>query len=1076
MKSEQSQKLILDTFNYPFNEQKFYNLSINLFKNLNLVNDSRWEDNNKLPDNLRSNIQTFKILGNYRYKSGETILIAMIKLKDSKTVDKSRSLQRNFSKYLLEKNNADACLVSFFADDYEDWRFSLIKIDYKRYINQLGKIKIKKDLTPLKRFSYLVGLNEPNFTAKSQLSPLLNKLEAPTIDELIAAFSIEKVTKEFFKDYKNLTYILAGELKSLQSDNKIYSEFKAKKIDEFNFSKKIMSQLIFIYFLQKKGMLSFEKKKFRNLNGERDFIKILRQRKGNFFNDTLEFLFYEGFLDEHEDNHYKKLDCFIPNISVSLFEPINNYDWKSTKINIKNEVFDKIFEVFDRYNFTVSEEQSFDVEVAVDPEMLGKVFESLIDENIRKSTGAFYTPRLIVNQMCRKTILKFLKNLNSKKEMGNLEKIFNQLLIESDEDQLLKNADDKILEKLNDNLSNIYILDPAVGSGAFLVEMLSILSKSLFKLRTKLFGNTDFFLIKREIIKNNLYGSDIDASAIEIAKLRLWLALIVSEEKIRNIEDLPNLDFKIVNFNSLIIKQPDLLDFESLKTLNRLYKRYFDLKKSSSRLKIKDEIKNFVENSSIKPNFYTEFFNVFENNKGFDIIIANPPYVGEKGNKDIFDGIKQGELKEFLKSKSDFFYYFIHLGIKIGNENCSLSYITTNYFFTATGASNLRKHIKNDTDIYQIINFKDLKIFESAQGQSNAISFLSKKKIFEPCIVHTCLKNGIADNYILKKVFDGGEDVFVNKLNYKDIFDQLDDLKMNNVLSLEGLDEYSEILEKLVSNKFNLGTVCDINSGADVVPSRLTKKHINKFSSFSPKNINEGIFVLTSKEVEKLNLSNNEKVIIKKFIKSSDVEKFRIVHDDKFLIYTKFTDNINNYPNIKKHLKKYKVILDDQILRYKENMPWFALHRPGSFSIFQANEKIVAPYRCRSNIFGYTTEKLFSSRDNYYINLKNSFTQEYDLKYILGILNSDLILFWLLKKGKRKGPMLELYPEPLQMIPIKKSSDKLSISLIQITDKLIKNNNDMVLLDELNDIVYKIFNINNDQIKKIKKIINDFKN
>ena len=114
--------------------------------------------------------------------------------------------------------------------------------------------------------------------------------------------------------------------------------------------------------------------------------------------------------------------------------------------------------------------------------MLGKVFESLIDENIRKSTGAFYTPRLIVNQMCKKTIFKFLKNLNSKKEIGNLEKIFNQMLIESDEDELLKITDNKILEKLNDDLSNIYILDPAVGSGAFLVEMLSILSKLLFKL------------------------------------------------------------------------------------------------------------------------------------------------------------------------------------------------------------------------------------------------------------------------------------------------------------------------------------------------------------------------------------------------------------------------------------------------------------------------------------------------------------------------------------------------------------------------------------------------------------------
>ena len=146
-----------------------------------------------------------------------------------------------------------------------------------------------------------------------------------------------------------------------------------------------------------------------------------------------------------------------------------------------------------------------------------------------------------------------------------------------------------------------------------------------------------------------------------------------------------------------------------------------------------------------------------------------------------------------------------------------------------------------------------------------------------------------------------------------------------------------------------------------------------------------------------------KKKIIKKFIKSSDVEKFKISHNDKFLIYTKFTDNINEYQNIKKHLKKYKVILDDQIFRYKENMPWFALHRPGSFSIFQANEKIVAPYRSKSNIFGYTTEKLFSSNDNYYINLKNSFSQDFDLKYILGILNSELILLAFEKRKKKRG-------------------------------------------------------------------------
>ena len=137
--------------------------------------------------------------------------------------------------------------------------------------------------------------------------------------------------------------------------------------------------------------------------------------------------------------------------------------------------------------------------------------------------------------------------------------------------------------------------------------------------------------------------------------------------------------------------------------------------------------------------------------------------------------------------------------------------------------------------------------------------FFIKKKNYEHCIVHTSLKNGIANNNILKNVFDGSEDVFVNKLNNKDIFDQLDDFKMNNVLSLESLGEYSEILEKLISTKLNLGAICDINSGANVVPSRLTNSHIKKFSSFTSKNLNEGIFVLTSKEVEKLRLPNNEK-------------------------------------------------------------------------------------------------------------------------------------------------------------------------------------------------------------------------
>ena len=197
-----AQNLIKETFNYPFNEEKFSKFSVNLLDQIKANSSSVWLDNTNLPLPLRENVMQYKIFGQMEYENGEKIIISMIKLKSAEIVEKSRYIQRDFAKWLIDKNDSDACLISFFTDNYDDWRFSLVKIDYKREETKTGKIKVKQELTPLRRYSYLVGKNEPNHTAQIQLSPLLlDENKNHSLEKITEAFSVEKVTKSFYQDY-----------------------------------------------------------------------------------------------------------------------------------------------------------------------------------------------------------------------------------------------------------------------------------------------------------------------------------------------------------------------------------------------------------------------------------------------------------------------------------------------------------------------------------------------------------------------------------------------------------------------------------------------------------------------------------------------------------------------------------------------------------------------------------------------------------------------------------------------------------------------------------------------------------
>ena len=228
-----------------------------------------------------------------------------------------------------------------------------------------------------------------------------------------------------------------------------------------------------------------------------------------------------------------------------MFEYYEGYNWEKENLKIPNSTFSNeknngILDIFELYNFTVDENETIDIEISIDPEMLGRIFESLLEENIRQKRGAFYTPRKIVKDMCEKSLINYLNN-----KLGN-KLSFKQIsdFVLDEHYDLSKSTDLKKNASIIDSiLEDIKICDPAIGSGAFAVGVVNLVSKLRMLLRNfvdRKYKNTSYYF-KRDCIQNSIYGVDIDISAVEIAKLRLWLSLIVDEADYSSTEPLPNL-------------------------------------------------------------------------------------------------------------------------------------------------------------------------------------------------------------------------------------------------------------------------------------------------------------------------------------------------------------------------------------------------------------------------------------------------------------------------------------------------------------------------------------------------------
>ncbi|MCX7870161.1 MAG: BREX-1 system adenine-specific DNA-methyltransferase PglX [bacterium] len=792
--------LIKLTFEEPFNKDNFVKFIANLLKKYDITKALEPRIGIQgITEKYLEFIGSWERIGRYVDEGGKKIDILVVKLRREFSLYHARSAQRNFvAEYLSGKLGTntikDAALVAFVAPNDEDWRFSLVKLDYTFQENPLGKIKVEKELTPAKRWSFLVGKNEKSHTAQSRFLPLLeNDYFKPTLSDLEKAFDVEVVTKEFFEKYRDLFIKTKLELdKLVQRDLKVSKEFKIKNISTVDFAKKLLGQITFLYFLQKKGWFGVEKGKPWT-TGPKDFIRKLFNKEfvdyKNFYNDILEPLFYEALRIDRSDNehYYNRFNCKIPFLNGGLFDPPNGFDWVNVDVLLPNELFsnrnktkegdvgDGILDVFDRYNFTVNEEEPLEKEVALDPELLGKIYEKLnairqdnFDQYVKvlnsgkkgeeakfnKEYGVYYTPPEIVHYMCQESLINYLETeIKDKVNKKEIEEFVRHVdfILENERIAIKKNEkisigeqkqtkyEYKISQSIIENakeidkiLSDIAICDPAVWSGAFPIGMMHQIVKLRQLLAIYLNKEINSYDLKRHCIENSLYGVDIDAGAVEICKLRFWLSMIVDEDDFHNIKPLPNLDYKVVCGDSLL-GFPENWNSPIGKEIQELMDKYFSetnpLKKLELKQKIDEKIKwrleKSQENFGYKINFDFKLFfpKVFREKGGFDIVISNPPYVSTKGvNEEL-----KISLKKYYGFADDLYNHFFFKGFQILKNNGILTYITSKTYWTIQTKKNLRDLLLENT-ILQI--FDTANPFESAMVDTSVI--IVKKSQPEP--------------------------------------------------------------------------------------------------------------------------------------------------------------------------------------------------------------------------------------------------------------------------------------------------------------------------------------------------------
>jgi hypothetical protein len=752
------------------------------------------------------------------------------------------------------------------------------------------------------------------------------------------AFDVEKVTKRFFEQYAQVFAQVEGLITGIEDSDR-------KRL----FTQRLFNRLMFIAFIQKKGWLKF--------GGATNYLEALwrdYQRNGDkdagFYDSRLKVLFFSGLNTKGEvdivginrNGFVQKLIGQVPYLNGGLFE--EDGDDTDAAIHVPDAAIDSIIhDLFGRFNFTVTESTPLDVEVAVDPEMLGKVFEELVTG--RHETGSYYTPKPVVAFMGREALKGYLGSQLAIEEQESLERF-----VDVRDPSGLRDPE-AVLEALR----RIKACDPACGSGAYLLGMLH----ELLELRACLFVTHNLDPLKTydrklEIIQNSLYGVDIDPFAVNIARLRLWLSLAVDFDG-DSPPPLPNLDFKIEAGDSLLAPVHGAEKQETARS--QLIDRYLSLKArymkahGGEKRALLKEIETEKEAISLWTHggaslegfdWQVEFAEVFAD-RGFDVVLANPPYV----RHELIRHLKPALQKVFpavYNGTADLYCYFYARGIELLRSGGMLAFISSNKWFTANYGGNLRKYVAESCDVSSITDMGELPVFETAttypmifvaqkgKGGGQPTVFTEVKTLAPPYpdVLAIIRQSGI----VLPDRAVSGSNWTLTGASVTARFRKMESMGIS-------LGEY-------VSGQIYRGILTGLNAA----------------------------FVIDGKRRHELIAADPRSAeIIKPLAVGDNVRKWRIERE-KWLILTPIGIDIKRYPAIFEHLKQWQPQLE---ARWDKGQHWWELRACDYYDKFD-KPKIVFPEICNTPRFAFDNDGTFSNNKVFLIPLNDLF--------LLGVLNS----------------------------------------------------------------------------------------
>jgi hypothetical protein len=967
----------------------------------------------------------------------------------------SKKIQFEIAKKILKNDFKDGAIFIFY-DKTGNFRFSFIRINYGDKENKH---------TNWKRYTYFVDKEKTNKTFKDRIG----NCTFSSLDEIQEAFSVEKLNKEFYQNIAKAFYSLIGgkiKINSKEEDYKLTLKLPSvsdtdKSVHQ-KFAVRLVGRTIFCWFLKNKVSANGLPLLPQGWLSSKVVVEV-NNNQHNYYHAILEKLFFE-VLNKRIENRPTNLPSGhenIPYLNGGLFEAVYDDFYEVDKnsgitkhlntLIIPNKWFSEFFEVLERYNFTIDENTINDSEVSIDPEMLGTIFENLLAEidpdtekSARKSTGSFYTPREIVDYMVEQSLIQYLKTKTQIEDEDKLKSLF---VDDSEYTFTVKETDD-ILKAI----SEVKILDPACGSGAFpmgalhkIVKLLQKLdkgavwwkakqkenaarvldSKYLNDFNEKIDNSNSDYARKLGVIQHSIYGVDIQPIAAEISKLRSFLSLIIDENiddnaPNRGIEPLPNLEFKFVTANTLISldegKKGGMMTFDFGETtelqnqLQQLRNTYLqaspqekeNLKQQFEQLQTqiyKNELKAGGQNkraqqlAAWKP-FSNESSSWFDPDwmfgvEKFDVVIGNPPYVQlREVKKELIDIYKKCKYHKDAEGGRLNLFQYF---ISLMLDLTKDKMITSFIVQNSLMAEETTKNIRKI-----LLNKNKIITIDSFPERDNP-----KKRVFEGVKMSVCVglvsKNFIKEDYFFDlNIWEEKHMINLHSLRYSK--NQLNNFFGESLIFPLALPSQRKILEKVfsVSNKLEY----NIFSG---------EVDMTKYKPF---------------------FNENKKDL-------------RIIHGAQILKYyitDKPSQGIVNYININD---------------IKENTRFS--HKDNPRIVMQRITGVDSNIRLIMNLIN---DKYLCANSTNYIPEQKHF----NLHYLLGVLNSNLINF----VYKLFSTNTNITSTDLKKIPIISEDDKISFSIIENVSNILKNklqNLDTTALEnEIDIMVYKLYELTYDEV------------